>query len=186
MQDVAREAGVHRSTVYEYFPGRDPLFVAAFARESAAIYGKVSHHLRRRPMIPGLIDAIAEGLELVEASEFASLLLGRDGVGPTVSAAAASEAWDRAIQAGLTGPVTAAVDGGEVRSDVPVDEIIRWIVRVALSVTSEPPADLRLTLHRFLAPSLVPPALRAGEQDSGTGQSTEAGPNAHSRDAASE
>ncbi len=55
LDDVAREAGCARATVYRYFPGKQPLLTALVAREAATLRTHI-------------LDAAAETLTLADAA----------------------------------------------------------------------------------------------------------------------
>jgi AcrR family transcriptional regulator len=161
MDDIATAAGVHRTTVYEYFPNRDAVLVAVFAREAAEVIDAAAVQLRRQPTFgEGLVWAIAEGVELMRDSARPGALLGPTDAGNTIHAALASEVFAGQVGEALAEPMRAAIARGEVRGDVPLDALLAWVVRIALSVTTEPPGsapdDVRATLRRFLLPAVLP------------------------------
>jgi AcrR family transcriptional regulator len=161
MDDIATAAGVHRTTVYEYFPNRDVLLADVFAREAAEVIRLAGRHIREQPTFPeGLVRAIADGIELTRASTQLGRLLEPATAGHTMHAALASEAWAEQVRTALAAPVRRAIDRGEVRDDAPLDDLLSWIVRVALSVTAEPPApstgDIGDILRLFLLPAIAP------------------------------
>ena len=62
MEDVAREAGVGKGTVYRYFPGKESLYFAVIFEGIAALQGQIRASLSARGDVAGsvrdLIDAL--------------------------------------------------------------------------------------------------------------------------------
>jgi AcrR family transcriptional regulator len=59
MEDIAREAGMSRPSVYRYFADRDDLLVALIAQRSRALRGRAHKFISRHSTLP---DQIVEGL----------------------------------------------------------------------------------------------------------------------------
>jgi AcrR family transcriptional regulator len=59
MKEVAREAGIARSTLYRYFPGRDDLLVATIKREMEALNQKIRSKM---DSLHDPADLVVEGL----------------------------------------------------------------------------------------------------------------------------
>jgi AcrR family transcriptional regulator len=59
MEDVAREAGVSRPSVYRYFQDRDDLLLAVMADRSRALVGRAHRFIRRQQ---NFADGLVEGL----------------------------------------------------------------------------------------------------------------------------
>ncbi|MGB8386797.1 MAG: TetR/AcrR family transcriptional regulator, partial [Mycobacterium sp.] len=92
---IAQVAGVHRTTVYSYFPSKNALVSASFVRSARAILTAFkAHFLTDEPFIEQLINATLDSLEATRISPTMALLLGAsDSAGLTVHAATASEEW---------------------------------------------------------------------------------------------
>ena len=58
LDDVAREAGCARATVYRCFPGRDALLAAAFDREVQALTGRVLEAAARAETLTDAVVAV--------------------------------------------------------------------------------------------------------------------------------
>lgn len=58
LDDVAREAGCARATVYRYFPGKQPLLNAVVAREADRIAAAVLHAARDADTLTGAASAV--------------------------------------------------------------------------------------------------------------------------------
>lgn len=139
---IAQVAGVHRTTVYSYFPNKNALVSASFVRSAHSILAaSKAHFLTDKPFIEQLIAATLESLAATRASPTMALLLGSsDSAGLTVHAATASAEWHTLASETLGPPLTQAVADGRVRSDLPVEAILRWIWRVSFSLATEPGA----------------------------------------------
>jgi len=137
---IAEVAGVHRTTVYSYFPNKNALLSASFVRSAAAILAtSKAHFLTDEPFVEQFIKATLESLAATRKSPTMALLLGSsDSAGLTIHAAAISEEWQNLARETLGPPLMQAVADGYVRDDVPVEAILRWIWRVSFSLATEP------------------------------------------------
>jgi AcrR family transcriptional regulator len=137
--DIAREAGVHRSTVYVYFQSKDEVLAACFVRSMGSVLDAAEpcYHTDE-PFLEQLIRATVVGLTAARLSPTVMLLLGDDQIGRTYHAAEASELWRKNLVESVGQRITAAVTTGEVRDDVAVETMARWVTRVAFSLIQEP------------------------------------------------
>lgn len=165
---IAQIAGVHRTTVYSYFPNKSALVSASFVRSARTILtASKAHFLTDEPFIEQLIKATLDSLEATRTSPTMALLLGTsESAGLTVHAATASQEWHTLARETLGPPLTQAVADGHVRGDVPVESILRWIWRVSFSLATEPgsPDDGgdEGVLRTFLVSSVVASSINAG------------------------
>lgn len=137
---IAQAAGVHRTTVYSYFPNKNALVSASFVRSARAILNaSKDEFLNDEPFIEQLISATLHALAATRHSPTMALLLGTsEAAGLTVHAASASHEW-QTLATDTLGPYLAqAVADGHIRDDVPVESILRWIWRVSFSLATEP------------------------------------------------
>lgn len=159
--DIAREAGVHRSTVYAYFQSKDEVLAACFVRSMGSVLDAAEpcYHTDE-PFLEQLIRATVVGLTAARLSPTVMLLLGEDQIGRTYHAAEASELWRKKLVENVGQRITAAVAAGEVRDDVAVETMARWVTRVAFSLIQEPgsPEDGgdEAVLRAFLPGALAP------------------------------
>jgi len=109
-----------------------------------------------------LITAISEGASLAKKSPHHAFLLefAQGHLFRHRATGESLESWKTSVFSRLAKPVAAAVKRGEVRSDVPVKELVAWVVRIAMSVTTDPPDDVERALNLFLAPVLNFSAVR--------------------------
>jgi AcrR family transcriptional regulator len=160
MSDIADRAGVHRRTVYDYFPTKDALLAASFIRSiSKVIEAAEPCWHTNEPFLEQLVHASLVGMEAARNSPTLSLLLGGDVLGRTYRAAAASEDWRKTLAEALDHRIAAAVAVGEVRADVPPEMMAHWVVRLGFSLLAEPgrPEDGgdEAILRAFLPASLA-------------------------------
>lgn len=162
MKEVAASAGVARSTLYRYFPGRDDLLVATIKLEMERLNKKILRKLSgfHRPediVVEGLIVAIKEVprqplLRAVFASEEDSRAR-RVVWGSDVIISFGEELMDHVIHP--------ARDAGLLQDAVPPEVLVEWVYRLLLSFLTLPSnwvksdAQLRATLHALLVPVLL-------------------------------
>ncbi|MCW2784736.1 MAG: TetR family transcriptional regulator [Marmoricola sp.] len=163
MGDIALEVGVHRTTLYTYFATKDAVLAAAFLREADGILTRVE------PLLGGetsfedrLVRASVTSLRETRESQYMKVLIDPTSAGRTMHAAGASQAWSERVAQTLEPALRAAVASGEVRDDVPVETMLRWIWRMSFSLASEPPAEVdggdEGIFRTFLIPALRPSA----------------------------
>lgn len=161
MSDIANKAGVHRRTVYDYFPTKDALLAASFVRAIGAVLDIAEPHWDTdEPFLEQLVNAMTVGLEAARRSPTVALLIGADDLGQTVHAAEASEAWGQSLAQVLGRRLEVAMAAGEVRDDLTAETMAHWVTRIAFSLIAEPgrPEDggdeglIRAFLPACLAP----------------------------------
>jgi TetR/AcrR family transcriptional regulator len=162
MKDVAASAGVARSTLYRYFPGRDDLLVATIKGEMMALNERIRKRLAK---YPDPADQVVEGL-IVAIKEIPRR--------PLLHAVFASEQDSRArrvvwssdviVKFGeqLMDHVIRPAQQADLLQDAVRPEIlVEWIYRLLLSFLTLPSnwvksdAQLRATLHALLVPVLL-------------------------------
>ncbi|MGV0792806.1 TetR/AcrR family transcriptional regulator [Mycolicibacterium sp. XJ1819] len=162
MSDVANRAGVHRRTVYSYFPTKDAVLEACFMRaEAEAIAASSRCFDTDEPFIAQLTNAMLTAIEFCRASPSMRLLADGDDH-RALRIAERSEAWRARMTQGLGRRLGAAVAAGEVRDDVPVDTLAHLVTRFSFSLLAEPGREedggdeglLRAFLPRCLAPTI--------------------------------
>jgi AcrR family transcriptional regulator len=162
MGDIARRAGVHRSTVYYYFPNKDALLAASFVRVLAATLEAVEQCWQTdEPFVEQLIAASLRGNEIARSSPIMqSLIEDHQALGAAYQAAEGSQVWRAKIAEALVQRLEAAAAADEIRQDLPADTLARWIVRINFSLIAEParPEDggEEGVLRNLLATSLKP------------------------------
>ena len=162
MKKVAASAGVARSTVYRYFPGRDELLVATIKDEMTDLNGRIrkkiaQYHTPADLVVEGLIVAVKEIprrplLRAVFASEEDSRAR-RVVWSSNVIVSFGEELMDHVIRP--------AQDAGLLQDAVRPEVLVEWVYRLLLSFLTLPSnwvktdAQLRATLHALLVPVLL-------------------------------
>jgi AcrR family transcriptional regulator len=140
MSDIARRAGVHRSTVYYYFSNKDTLLAASFVRVLAATAEAVEQCWQTDdPFLTQLVAACLRGTDIARNSPIMrSLMEEHQALGVAYHAAEGSELWRAKLAETLVRRLEAAAAAGEIRRDLPADTLARWIVRINFSLIAEP------------------------------------------------
>ncbi len=161
MADIAKEAGLARSTVYRYFTNRDELLIALIRRDVEALTVRL---MARIAGIEDLADYIVEGLvlsirevpkrpllaELFVADRFA---LSRSKVWTSPEIVILGNEFMRAF-------IDPARKQGLLRDDIRPEILTEWVYRVLLSFLTLPSRwaqdedQLREALHKLLIPVL--------------------------------
>ena len=94
-----------------------------------------------QPFLEQLIRATVVGdLTAARLSPTVMLLLGDDQIGRPYLAAEASELWRKNLVENVGQRITAAVTAGEVRDDVAVETMARWVTRWHSALSKSPVA----------------------------------------------
>lgn len=139
MTHIAVQAGVHRSTLYTYFPNRDAVLAACFMRAVEAVLAAGDACWQtREPFVDRLVNSCLVGLEVARASPAMKLLISGDELVRTHRAAQASESWRARLRDGLGERFAVAMAAGEVRDDLSPDMLAHWVTRICFSLIAEP------------------------------------------------
>jgi AcrR family transcriptional regulator len=163
IDDVAREAKVSRSTVYRYFDGRGDLIAGAYLRESDAVNDKVKALMSKPgPFADRIIEAALRSIDSVRQGRYLPLMLTPEGSILASKAVTASTAFYETMRATMGPFVAQAKTDGEVRTDLELDDLNEWVLRLIFSfamLDSPTPGaqkHVRHLLETFLAPALSP------------------------------
>ncbi|MEZ0351921.1 TetR/AcrR family transcriptional regulator [Mycobacterium sp. pR1184] len=140
MGDVARRAGVHRSTVYYYFPSKGELLAASFLRMLTSTLSAVEQCWQTdEPFLVQLVAACLRGAHVARGSAvMRALVEDHEGLGAAYRAAEGSELWRAKLADVLVRRLETAAAAGEIRQDLPPDTLARWIVRITFSLITDP------------------------------------------------
>jgi AcrR family transcriptional regulator len=165
VDDIAREASVHRTTVYRYFGSRDDVLAFVILRESAGVIEGAEQTMEGNAPFGGrLLDALDGAIAAVEESRWLRVLFSPESLTMTVAAAASTAFRDRIRQA-LRPYVDAAKANGELRKQLDPNAVADWLVRVAQMLLMDHLAgdqhdarmDRRATLRNFVIPGILSP-----------------------------
>jgi AcrR family transcriptional regulator len=165
MSDIALKAGVHRSTVYYYFPNKDAVLAAAFVRALSEVLAAAEPCWRTdEPFLDRLVNACLIGNDAARRSPTARMLIANDEATHTYQVAEASDIWRSTLAEALGEKLTTAAAAGELRDDLSAETLARWITRINFSLMAEP-ADTadggeEGVLRNLLGPSLAPQSVK--------------------------
>jgi TetR/AcrR family transcriptional regulator len=162
MAEVAQAAGIARSTLYRYFPGRDALLVATVRREMEVFNAAIQ---RRLAQYEEPADVIVEGL-LIAIRELPRQPLLRAVFVADGDARARRKIWSSQIiidfgEDLMQGVLLPAQQAGALQDRVRPEVMLEWIYRVLLSFLTLPSnwvrddQELRATLHALLVPVVL-------------------------------
>lgn len=139
MSDIAQQAGVHRRTVYDYFPTKDALVAASFVRAiTSVLEASEPCYQTDEPFLDQLANALLVGMEATRNSPAMRMLLDGEELGRTYRAADASEIWSKNLFESLGRRLADAAAVGHVRSDIPPEMMAHWVARLGFSLLAEP------------------------------------------------
>ena len=162
MRDVAAAAGVARSTVYRYFPGRDDLLVATVKREMEVLNRQIRSRLAGSD---DPADQVVEGLILAIRTIPRRPLL-RAVFASDEDSRARRVVWrsDVIVHFGeelMDHVIRPAATSGQLQDAVRPEILVEWVYRLLLSFLTLPSNwirrddELRATLHALLVPVLL-------------------------------
>ena len=162
MEDVAREAGVSRPTIYYYFPDKDALVLEVIVRQVREIHRRIREQIRVEDGLPAMIEASLTTIRLSGENQYIQLLTQPDTSGLTARLAESDIVMG--LQRELWYPLLeAARDRGELRADRDFDDVIRWITFLEFSLITSgevfgyaAEGDCRDVLAAYLVPALRP------------------------------
>jgi AcrR family transcriptional regulator len=166
MEDVAREAGISRPSVYRYFGDRRDLLVAVAIDHAQRLTEKARQFIERQPTFE---DGLAGGILYLAThgrrDEFARYLYPVDEAMPIADRASISEIFADVAGQFWDPFLDAAEASGELRSGLDRSEIHLWLSQVGLVVIAmldiKPEwkdADYRQFLQTFVIPAFVEPS----------------------------
>ncbi|MGV0793959.1 TetR/AcrR family transcriptional regulator [Mycolicibacterium sp. XJ1819] len=139
MTHIAAKAGVHRTTVYSYFPNRDAILAACFMRAIEEVMAAVNRCFEAdMPFVERVITATVTGVEIGRKSPALQSLISANDLTWTHRAVEHSESWRQVIYEVLGDRIAEAAAAGEVRADVAPQLLAHWMGRIAFSLLAEP------------------------------------------------
>jgi AcrR family transcriptional regulator len=146
MNDVAREAGLSRGSVYRYFADRDALVQAVLERTSERHIALAEPTIRRRRSLAAKVAEAAAFIRLHIDDELSLGLRARPDE-PELAALRLAQAG-RTLERWVEFWVPYLEDArarGEVRADLDVRQAAEWIMRVLISLVTVPSVTIDLT-----------------------------------------
>jgi len=135
---VAAKAGIHRTTVYSYFPNMDAILAACFVKANNLVLTAAEPYFAEdRPFIDRLINAVLAGLRVARSHPAILSMTGPQDLARTHRAAERSDAWRTEIVDGLAARFATAAPG-ELRTDISPHLMAHWVARIAFSLIEDP------------------------------------------------
>lgn len=162
MDDIAREAGVSRPTLYRYFRDRDALVTALIEVRSRRLFDETREFLTRYDTVSEqLVEGLVHLVDLGRQDPLIRLIVGPEHLGWGAPLAGSSELAADLTHEMWSPVIDAARERGEIRPGTTNRDITDWIVLVELvlvgrmdfGAASDP--DLRGFLTRLLLPGIV-------------------------------
>ena len=156
---LAESAGIHRVTFYRHFPDKESLVIEVLQRRAAPVLERAAQTYQAGDFFTdGLIEGMATAISEVRTTPG---LMAALGLYPTDDALHSAGTSDRFLRSAIeiTGPHLAeAQSAGLLRSDIPVDDIVEWLMQVCLANLLLKPEgsieETRLQLIRFVVPAI--------------------------------
>jgi AcrR family transcriptional regulator len=162
MKEVAASAGMARSTLYRYFPGRDELLVATIKGEMVDLNERIRKKMAK---YDEPADLVVEGL-IVAIKEIPRRPLLRAVFASEEDSRARRVVWSSDVIVGfgeelMDHVIRPAREAGLLQDAVRPEILVEWVYRLLLSFLTLPSnwvksdRQLRATLHALLVPVLL-------------------------------
>jgi len=163
MEDIAREAGVSRGSIYRHFPDKESLY-GAVAADQARRY--IEELRRRTAPLGSLTDQLVEAADLTVAFlQDNPLNAAMQRTDPDAFIHLLTTDSHDLLSMGVEAVIPlieAAVERGEVRPDLDVRRAAEWMTRIVFSLIVTPavtfdrddPAQRQQFIRDFLVPGL--------------------------------
>jgi AcrR family transcriptional regulator len=165
MDDIGKQAGVSRPTVYRYFGDRDNLLAALIERRTRMLFDRARDYIFgfesfAEQLVEGLLYLIDHGRK----DPIVRILVGPEYLGVTspivngsaLAAELIAEMWEPVLRR--------AIQRGEIRSDLDVLDVGQWLALVQFimvgrrDVTGADDPGTREMLKTFVLPAFMPTA----------------------------
>lgn len=163
VEDVAREAGVARSTVYRYFSNRDELLLGVLVARIDASVARIVKSLRQPDDArKSIVDLIIRSIRLVDGDPVNEALFAVDSWSVVTSLELTSDPIVDTLHRHLEPSLSKWQADGQLHGDLNLREVTRWINTVGLLLLAQPWVDRserakRSFLDRFVVRALVVP-----------------------------
>lgn len=155
MDDVARELGVSRPTVYYYYATKEDLLQEVVARQAESILTEL-HHKLTKTGLARVAEAAYLGLAASLDNAFVRPMI--EGTAAPLTGTALETPVVLALQRAFWIPLLEKTR--EVRTDRPLDELVEWIVFIQFSLATTGLAvgmtreEMRQRIEAYLIPAL--------------------------------
>jgi AcrR family transcriptional regulator len=160
--DIAREAGVSRATLYRRHGSHEAIFLAVLHRESVAMAADARDHLDQLSVtdpaeaaLEGMMFAIGQ----IRTRPVHAAVFGGESAAYAAGQAIRMEALQRIGEAGVRPLVIRGVGEGTLSED-DVEDLVDWILRILISYAAVPgdggrrPEEIRRQLTSWFLPAL--------------------------------
>lgn len=161
MDDIGRQAGVSRATVYRYFSSREAVISGVILRATERYLGRIAPRITAHTDLgSALVDFVGITLRAAHREPIIGLLFGSDLELAVVGLGEATSASLFELVTEFLRPVFVA-HWSDIEPGVSVDDASEWVVRTILSLlTVRGPRErskdgLAAYLARFLVPTIV-------------------------------
>jgi AcrR family transcriptional regulator len=161
MEDIAREAGISRPTLYRYYASKETLqqavMVRHIRRRAAELHGAVP---REGPAGPLILRALLAGIVEPPTDRVSESVLGVDVVHDTARLVGGSGPIFEAMYDYWLPYLKYASERGELRPGVDVERAVRWLTMVVFYLLTLPEVapsaeHLEVDLKTFVVASIV-------------------------------
>ena len=138
VDDIARVASVHRTTVYKYFPNRPAIISPVLLWEAHDLITEAtSFYETPGPFAEQFVKAFLHVSDRVEHSRFLRRLFDPDAVDAVSMRLGPRRNFRNLVSTSLSPAVALAASRGELRADLDIDEVVQWLGSIALLLLGE-------------------------------------------------